>query len=45
MTFIGWLQIAFLFVLVALSAPPLGAYMTRVFQGERTFFASRASAD
>lgn len=37
MTFIGWLQIAFLFALVALSAPPLGAFMARVFQGERTF--------
>jgi K+-transporting ATPase ATPase A chain len=37
MTFIGWLQIAFLFALLALSAPPLGAFMARVFQGERTF--------
>ncbi len=37
MTFVGWLQIAILFALVALSAPPLGAFMARVFQGERTF--------
>jgi K+-transporting ATPase ATPase A chain len=37
MTFVGWLQIAVLFALVALSAPPLGAFMARVFQGERTF--------
>ena len=37
MTLIGWLQIALVFALVALTAPPLGAFMARVFEGERTF--------
>ncbi len=37
MTLVGWLQIAFLFVLVALTAPPLGAFMANVFDGKRTF--------
>jgi len=37
MTFVGWIQIAiFCLVLVALT-PVLGAYMTRVFNGERTW--------
>ena len=37
MTIIGWLQIGLLFALVALTAPPLGAFMARVFEGKRTF--------
>ena len=37
MTFVGWIQIiAFCLILVALT-PVLGAYMTRVFNGERTW--------
>jgi K+-transporting ATPase ATPase A chain len=37
MTLIGWIQIAFVFALVALTAPPLGAFMAQVFEGKRTF--------
>ena len=37
MTLTGWLQIALIFGLVALTARPLGLYMARVFAGERTF--------
>ena len=37
MTFNGWLQIALYAVLIVLIAKPLGGYMTRVFNGERTF--------
>ena len=37
MTIIGWLQIAFLFALVAIIIKPLGLYMARIFSGERTF--------
>jgi K+-transporting ATPase ATPase A chain len=37
MTLTGWLQIALIFGLVALTARPLGLYMARVFSGERTF--------
>jgi K+-transporting ATPase ATPase A chain len=37
MTFNGWLQIALYSVLVVLMAKPFGGYMTRVFNGERTF--------
>src|SRR6185437_4004804 len=36
MSFNGWLQIAIFSVLVILIAKPLGGYMTRVFEGERT---------
>lgn len=36
MTAIGWLQIALIFALVLICVKPLGAYMARVFQGERT---------
>jgi K+-transporting ATPase ATPase A chain len=36
MTLNGWLQIAAFFLLVVLSAKPLGRYMTRVFEGRRT---------
>lgn len=37
MTAIGWLQIVLLFGAVLLCAVPLGAFMARVFAGERTF--------
>lgn len=33
----GWLQIAFFFGLVLLIAKPLGVYMARVFEGQKTF--------
>ncbi len=36
MTLNGWLQIAVFFVLVALSARPMGSYMTRVFERRKT---------
>ena len=36
MTFDGWIQIALYCAAIALLVKPLGAYMTRVFQGERT---------
>ena len=36
MTFNGWLQIALYCVLLMLLTKPLGGYMTRVFNGERT---------
>ena len=36
MTLEGWLQIAVFCALVLAFVPPLGGYMTRVFQGERT---------
>jgi len=37
MTFIGWLQILLFCGIVLALVKPLGAYMTRVFAGERTF--------
>src|ERR1700728_4250219 len=37
MTVIGWTQILLYCVIIAAITPPLGAYMTRVFNGERTF--------
>src|SRR2546421_4388471 len=37
MTISGWIQIALFSVIVILVARPFGAYMTRVFNGERTF--------
>jgi K+-transporting ATPase ATPase A chain len=39
MTLNGWLQIALFCVLVLALVKPLGWYMTRVFDGERTFLA------
>jgi K+-transporting ATPase ATPase A chain len=39
MTMIGWIQIALYCAIVVAIAPPLGAYMTRVFNGERTWLA------
>src|SRR5712672_1961074 len=38
MTVIGWIQILLYCAIVAALAVPLGGYMTRVFNGERTFF-------
>ncbi|HEX5230336.1 MAG TPA: potassium-transporting ATPase subunit KdpA [Bryobacteraceae bacterium] len=37
MTSIGVLQIAIFFALILLTAKPLGAFMARLFEGERTF--------
>ena len=37
MTANGWFQIAFFFALVLICAKPLGIYMARVFERERTF--------
>ena len=37
MTFNGWLQIALFSVLIVLITKPFGGYITRVFNGERTF--------
>src|SRR5580765_4992676 len=37
MTGIGILQIAVFFALILLSAKPLGTFMAKVFEGERTF--------
>ena len=38
MTIVGWLQIIVLFGLVLICVKPLGLYMARVFNGERTLF-------
>jgi K+-transporting ATPase ATPase A chain len=40
MTFNGWLQIALYCVLLILITKPIGGYMTRVFNGERTLLSS-----
>jgi potassium-transporting ATPase potassium-binding subunit len=37
MTFIGWIQILLYCAIIGAITPVLGAYMTRVFNGERTF--------
>jgi K+-transporting ATPase ATPase A chain len=37
MTVIGWIQIILYCVIIVALTKPLGAYMTRVFNGERTF--------
>jgi potassium-transporting ATPase potassium-binding subunit len=37
MTIVGWIQIALFCVIVVALVKPLGAYMTRVFNGERTW--------
>jgi K+-transporting ATPase ATPase A chain len=37
MTVIGWVQILLYCAIIIAIVPPLGAYMTRVFNGERTF--------
>src|ERR1700686_4226403 len=39
MTIIGWAQIALYCAVIVAITPALGAYMTRVFNGERTFLA------
>ncbi len=38
MTAAGWLQAVFFFALVLLTTRPLGTYLVRVFEGERTWF-------
>ncbi|TCK28092.1 K+-transporting ATPase ATPase A chain [Ancylobacter aquaticus] len=40
MTVQGWLQIAIILALVLVAAVPLGAYMARVFAGERTMLSA-----
>ncbi len=37
MTANGWFQIIFFFALVLVSAKPMGIYMAKVFERERTF--------
>src|SRR6202044_2078879 len=37
MTLIGWIQILLYCAIIIAITPVLGAYMTRVFSGERTF--------
>mgnify|MGYP001553469774 FL=1 len=37
MTLIGWLQIAIFCAIIVALTPLLGGYMTRVFNGDRTF--------
>jgi K+-transporting ATPase ATPase A chain len=37
MTIIGWVQAALIFALVCVFVKPFGAYMARVFEGERVF--------
>src|SRR5262252_5248881 len=37
MTINGWLQILFFFALILAATKPLGVFMARVFNGERTF--------
>jgi potassium-transporting ATPase potassium-binding subunit len=37
MTFVGWIQILLFCALIVALVKPLGGYMTRVFNGERTF--------
>ena len=37
MTLNGWLQIIFYLVLLVLLVKPLGGFMAKVYQGERTF--------
>ena len=37
MNFMDWLQIALYIVVLLLLVKPLGSYMAKVFQGERTF--------
>jgi potassium-transporting ATPase potassium-binding subunit len=37
MTLIGWIQIILYCLIIVAIVPPLGGYMTRVFDGERTF--------
>ena len=38
MTLFGWLQIGLELLAVVLAAKPLGAYMARVFSGEKTIW-------
>ena len=43
MTSIGVIQIVLFFGLILVCTKPLGAYMAKVFEGQRTFHASSAS--
>ena len=43
MTANGWLQIALYCVIIIALREPFGGYMTRVFNGERTFLSPRAA--
>ena len=45
MTLNGWIQIALFCAIVVALVKPLGCYMTRVFNGERTFLSPGAAAD
>ena len=45
MTINGWTQIAIFALLVAALTKPLGGYMTRVFNGDRTISAAGATAN
>lgn len=38
MTFVGWAQTIFFFLIILAITKPLGSYMAKVFGGERTFF-------
>ena len=38
MTANGWLQIAVFFLIILAAAKPIGVFMARLFEGERTFF-------
>jgi potassium-transporting ATPase potassium-binding subunit len=43
MTLTGWIQIAFYIIVLLLLVKPLGLYMARVYQGERTFLSPLAA--
>jgi K+-transporting ATPase ATPase A chain len=40
MTAIGWVQVLLYCAIIVAIVPPLGAYMTQVFTGERTFLSA-----
>ena len=44
MTVIGWIQILLYCAIVVALVKPLGGYMTRVFNGERTFLVPGSAA-
>jgi hypothetical protein len=44
MTVIGWVQILVYCAIIVAITPVLGAYMTRVFSGERTFLCHGAGS-
>ena len=45
MTVIGWIQIILYCAIIVAIVPVLGAYMTRVFNGERTVLSAAWDAD